>query len=132
MMITAGPVLRAIVLVSAVASPAASVLGGPAPPIEWQAVIPGVSYAAIPIRRAVAIGDTILRVVRIDPRRAPLVARMAARDGGGPRTANEWCTASSLAVAINLGMFQGGGLANVGYARNGLEVSNGRWASGYK
>jgi hypothetical protein len=44
------------------------------------------------------------------------------------RTAGDWCTTAGLCVAINLGMFGGDGLANVGYARDGGHVNHGSWS----
>src|SRR5439155_12867674 len=98
-----------------------------ASPIEWRPVIAGVTYAAIPIPRAVPLGDPHLHVVRIDPRKARLRAAMASEVDGRRRTAAEWCAGSNLAVAINLGMFQGAPLSNVGYARQGKHLDNSRW-----
>jgi len=116
-----GPLVAGAVLSGAVSGAFA------APPIEWRPVIAGVSYAAIPIIRAMPLGDPHLHVVRIDPRRARLRAAMASEVDGRRRTAAEWCAKSNLAMAINLGMFQGAPLSNVGYARQGEHLDNSRW-----
>lgn len=93
----------------------------------WRPIAPGIEYAAVPVERPVSAGDGILHVVRIDPARAELRAHMASEPGERARTAKDWCAVKGLAVAINLGMYQGDMNSNVGYARKGTVKSNGRF-----
>ena len=85
--------------------------------ISWRLLQPGVEYAT----------PQNLHVVRIDPARAKLTAALASEQRTAPRTAAEWCRASNLAVAINLGMFATDNRTNVGYLRHGKHVNNPRW-----
>jgi len=84
--------------------------------ISWQLLQPGVEYAS----------PDKLHIVRVDPARATLTVALAS-ELGAPRTAAEWCRASNLSVAINLGMFQLDGRSNVGYLRHGSHANNPRW-----
>lgn len=85
--------------------------------ITWRPLQPGVDFATI----------DKLYVVRIDPKRAHITAGLASENDGARRTGRQWCDEKHLAVAINLGMFQGDGLSNVGYARHGTRLNNPRW-----
>jgi hypothetical protein len=104
----------------------------PVPALAWQTLQPGVEYAAVNITTAVDFGDKKLQVVRVDPARAKLVARLAAEGNKQNRTAGEWCRDSKLAVAINLGMFQEDRLSNVGYLRHRGQVNNPKWSATYQ
>ncbi len=85
--------------------------------LAWRLLQPGVELATA----------EELTIVRIDPARARLTVALASEQKSAPKTAAEWCRASHLSVAINLGMFQNDGLSNVGYARHGTHLNNGRW-----
>ena len=87
--------------------------------LSWRLLQPGVEYATS--------GD--LHIVRVDPARATLTAALASEQKTEARTAAQWCRASHLAVAINLGMYQVDGHSNVGYARHGSHLNNPRWNS---
>jgi hypothetical protein len=93
---------------------------GPRPEqVQWQQLQPAVELTVIGARDP-------LYVVRIDPKYAHLQAALAS-ESGEKRTAGAWCKSNSLAVAINLGMFQGDQRSNVGYLRHSQHVNNGRW-----
>jgi hypothetical protein len=85
--------------------------------LAWRLIQPGVEFASA----------EQLTVVRVDPVQARLTVGLASEENVAPRTAAEWCRASHLSVAINLGMFQDDGRSNVGYLRHGKHVNNGRW-----
>jgi hypothetical protein len=85
--------------------------------LAWRLIQPGVELASV----------EQLHVVRVDPAQARLTVALASEEKGAPRTAAEWCRASHLSVAINLGMLQGDGRSNVGYLRHGKHINNGRW-----
>lgn len=85
--------------------------------LAWRLIQPGVEFASV----------EQLSVVRVDPAQARLTVGLASEAKVAPRTAAEWCRASHLSVAINLGMFQNDGRSNVGYLRHGKHVNNGRW-----
>ena len=85
--------------------------------VQWKPLQPGVELAVV---------DGIY-VVRVDPARAHLQAALASENGGGPRTAGQWCRTAKLAVAINAGMFQSDQRSNVGYLRHGKHLNNARF-----
>ena len=85
--------------------------------LVWRTLQPGVEYTTA----------GTLHVVRVDPSRAKLRAALSSELHVAPQTAGQWCRRSRLAVAINLGMFQTDQRSNVGYARNGKHLNNGRW-----
>ena len=85
----------------------------------WRPIQNGVELATFDAGR--------LYAVRIDPTRAKVRAALASVEGGGKRTAGEWCRSKGLAVAINMGMFQSDQQSNVGYLRDGSHVNNPRW-----
>jgi hypothetical protein len=109
----------------------ASLLASEAGAKAWRKLIPGVEYDAI-AHPSLGGADPRLHVVRIDPEHAELRALLSSELDGRPRTARGWCEEFSLAVAINLGMYQTDLRSNVGYARNGEHVNSARWASSYK
>jgi hypothetical protein len=98
----------------------------------WRPVASGVEYATVPVEKPIGIGDGILHVVRIDPARAELRAHLASEPGERRRTAREWCEAKNLVVATNLGMYATDLRSNVGYARKGAHLNNGRFHPQYK
>lgn len=97
--------------------------------VTWKTLQPGVEYAAVGERQGA--GDQRLHLVRIDLARAKLVAVMASAGDGRPRAAGEWCRLRKLAVAINLGMYRDDKRTNVGLARTGEHVNNGKWNPKY-
>jgi len=104
----------------------------PAPGPTWRPVAAGVEYAALPIEKPVESGDGVLHVLRIDPARAELRAHMASEPGEESRTAQEWCAAKDLVAVINLGMYAMDMRSNVGFARKGAHLNNGRQGAKYK
>ncbi len=85
--------------------------------LAWRPLRPGLEYATV--RLAGASGPpATLHVIRVDPARATLRAELAVQHDGRRRTAGVWCRERGLAVAINLGMFAGDGLAHTGYLRS--------------
>jgi hypothetical protein len=94
---------------------------GYAAPVAWKVLRPGIEYAALPV------SGQPLHVVRVDPKRAELVALLASEKGTAPQTAGQWCRSSHVSVAINLGMYAMDHRAHTGYLRNGKHVNNADW-----
>lgn len=103
----------------------------PERPIEWRALASGVDYAQIPVLGKQSPADS-LHVVRIDPRRASLVALSSRDHGNRSRTARQWCDEFGLAAVINAGMYDVDGKTHVGYMRTPSSVNNGRWNKSYE
>ena len=104
----------------------------PAPAIAWQTLQPGVEYAVLAVTPAVDVGDSKLHLVRVDPGRARLIARLASETDQQARPAGQWCRDFKLAVAVNLGMYQEDRLSNVGYLRHGSHINNPKWTPTFK
>jgi hypothetical protein len=104
-------------------------LGAPASPpsLSWRPLQPGVELAIVPAVSKGTQKPGPLYVVRVDPRRVKVGAALASETGSRAQTAGEWCRASRLIVAINLGMFQDDQRSNVGYLRHGRHLNNRRW-----
>jgi uncharacterized protein YigE (DUF2233 family) len=85
--------------------------------LAWRLLQPGVELAT----------SGPLTIVRVDPAQAKVTVALASEEKSAPKTAAEWCRTRHLSVAINLGMFQNDGRANVGYCRHGAHVNNGSW-----
>jgi hypothetical protein len=115
-------------------------VGRPAPSeadpvtIRWRSLERGLEYGTIPVAPppGVEIADRRLHLVRL---RATAVSRLragiASEGDRRARTAAEWAKKLGLAVAINLGMYQGDHLTHVGYLRSGAHVNSRRWVPSY-
>lgn len=91
-------------------------------------VAPGVEYGALEVAK-----DDVFHVVRIDPKRAPLVAAMASATADRqPRTTQRWCDERKLIAGINLGMYLDDHRSNVGYAVVRGHANQKRWHPDYK
>jgi hypothetical protein len=101
--------------------------------LDWKVLEPGIAYAYVeaPGPQLLPI-DRHLHLVRVDPKLRSLEAVMTGAGDARPRTAAQWCRERRLAVAINLGMYEGDRRTNVGYARSPGYVNNGHWAAKYK
>ena len=76
-------------------------------------------------------GD-VFHVVRVDPKRAQLVAKMSSVDGAGPRTLRTWCDDQRLLAGINLGMYMDDHRRNVGHATAHGHANQSRWNPQYQ
>jgi hypothetical protein len=98
---------------------------------EWLSLTPGVEYAVIPFSERETATNS-LHVVRIDPRRARVVALAGADHGARSRTARQWCEEFGLVVVMNAGMYDVDAKTHVGYMRTPLSVNNKRWNKTYE
>jgi hypothetical protein len=94
--------------------------------VAWKPLATGIEYAAVPLQEARGIGDGLLHVVRIDPRRAAFQPGLASLDGSS-RTAGAWADTKGFVAVINAGMYQSDGVSNVGFLRHGRHSNNGHW-----
>ena len=103
--------------------------------IELRTLAPGIEYGRYRLPVPAALGDSLLRFVRVDPALADLELRAAGLGDKVIRTASAWgaIDADHAAVAvINSSMFQDDWLTSVGYLRLRGKVSNPRWAGEQK
>ncbi len=99
--------------------------------VEWTNRAAGVEYAQYPF------GDrqtesNVLHVVRINPRRARLVALSQGKHDPHGRTAQQWCEDFGLVAVINAGMYDVDLLTHVGYMKTPATVNNKRWNKTYE
>jgi len=104
---------------------------GPPPvpePEPWTTLEPGLDLAAFPAPRASDVGDSRIRVLRIDPERFELTLLSASAGDGLKRTAKVWSTDFDLVAAINASMFQQDHRTSVSLMRTRDHVNN-SWVS---
>jgi hypothetical protein len=106
---------------------------GPAPPAAvgeqegWRQLEPGLSLGVFAAPRPAAVGDSRVRVLRIDPYRFELrLLNASARADASPLTPREWVEQEGLVAAINASMYQEDYLSSVSLMRRTGHVNNPR------
>ena len=97
-----------------------------AEPVGWRVLEPGLALADIPSPVKSQIGDSVITVVRIDPKHFAFKLIAAKQFDREIKTASAWAREHKLLVAVNAGMFLRDGLTSVGYMRNFGHVNNPR------
>jgi hypothetical protein len=93
------------------------------------AVAPGLEVGRFPSPRASEVGDSVVTVVRVDPRRYTFSLLSAKLLGlGRVPTAPEWAAERKVTGVINASMFQTDHRTSVAYMRDGDRVNQGRWS----
>ncbi|UCF93690.1 MAG: phosphodiester glycosidase family protein [Desulfobacterales bacterium] len=94
---------------------------------RWQVLEPGLSLGIFPATRASQFGDSLIRVLRIDPHRFELRLLNASAPGKNQRlTPKEWCQNNGLVAAINASMYQKDLLTSVSLMRTKTHTNNSR------
>jgi hypothetical protein len=74
---------------------------------KWQQLAPGLELGVFLSPHRSEIGDSLIRVLRVDPQRYAFRLLNASAPGRGKLlTAKEWCHQNGLAAAINASMYQ--------------------------
>ncbi|MFQ5600151.1 MAG: phosphodiester glycosidase family protein [Candidatus Krumholzibacteriia bacterium] len=116
-------VAGALLLVSA-ALPEAG-LAETAPEAGWRILEPGLELGVFPAPVPSSVGDSRIRVLRIDPGRFDLRLMNASAPGQGkPCTAREWCRRNDLVAAINASMYHPDFRTSVSLMRTRGHVNN--------
>ncbi len=98
-----------------------------APASPWRELEPGLEWAELAAPRPAAIGDSTIRVLRIDPERFELrLLNASAGDVGTLRTARDWAQQHDLVAAINASMYQTDYRSSVSLMINRGHVNNPR------
>ncbi|MDX2168652.1 MAG: phosphodiester glycosidase family protein [Deltaproteobacteria bacterium] len=93
----------------------------------WQGLEPGLDYAELTSPIRAASGDSIIRVLRIDPARWSLELINASADSQPERhTAHDWAAAHGLAAAINASLYQTDYRTSVSLMKSRRHVNNPR------
>jgi hypothetical protein len=92
---------------------------------RWSVLEPGLELGVFPAPRASRHGDSLIRVLRIDPRRYELRLLNASAPGQGEAlTAREWSRRNGLVAAINASMYQTDMRKSVSLMRSRTHVNN--------
>lgn len=76
---------------------------------SWTPLAPGLELMEVVSPTPSTIGDSTVRVVRVDPERWELDLKMAMQEEHGPLSAPQWAERHDLAVVINASMFEPSG-----------------------
>jgi len=94
---------------------------------RWEELEPGLELGTLPAPRRSELGDSTVRVLRIDPERFELrLLNASALEDRRPRSAREWCRSHDLVAAINASMYQTDGLSSVSLMVRPGHVNNPR------
>ncbi len=97
------------------------------PGVVWRNLEPGLEYAAFPFPRASKVGDSLIRVLRIDPKRFEFqLLNASAPEHVRSLTAKEWCQQNGLVAAINASMYQKNRRTSVSLMRTKTHTNNPR------
>lgn len=98
---------------------------GHAPPQGWRTLEPGLDLGIFEAPQRATIGDSLVRVVRVDLERFDLrLLNASARGGGQTRTARDWAEREGLAAAINASMYQADQRRSVALMRTRGHINN--------
>jgi len=102
-------------------------LGGA--PSPWSSLQPGLDLGVFDAPVPSDIGDSRIRVLRVDPARLELVLLNASADPElGNRTAKDWVQTEGLLAAINASMYGTDHRTSVAHMERAGHVNNGRWS----
>jgi hypothetical protein len=95
--------------------------------LKWQQLAKGLELGAFLSPQPSEAGDSLIRVLRIDPKhfRLRLLNASAAKEGR-PLTARQWCRQNGLVAAINASMYQTDHKTSVSLMRTKSHINNSR------
>ena len=94
---------------------------------SWTELEPGLELAELEAPLKSPLGDSIIRILRIDPERFDLeLLNASATADGRPKTAKAWSREHGLVAAINTSMYQQDHRTSVSLMRTRDHVNNGR------
>ena len=93
----------------------------------WQPLAPGLELGIFSAPLPSEIGDSKIRVLRIDPQRYQLrLLNASAFENGRPLSAKQWSQQNGLVAAINASMYQEDYKSSVSLMRTGAHINNPR------
>ncbi len=97
------------------------------PDTVWQKLSDGLELGFFHSPKPSETGDSMIRVLRIEPARYKLrLLNASASENGRPLTAKEWCRQNGLVAAINASMYQADLKASVSLMRTKSHINNPR------
>ena len=93
----------------------------------WQRLLEGLELGIFSAPHLAEVGDSMIRVLRIDPQRFEFkLLNAASSDQGHTQTAKEWCKRYGLVAAINASMYQKDHRTSVSLMRTESHTNNPR------
>ena len=93
----------------------------------WQKLADGLELGIFDSPQPAEIGDSKIRILRIDPERYELkLLNASVSKKGRPLSAKQWCRQNDLVAAINASMYQEDFKTSVSYMRTRTHVNNPR------
>jgi hypothetical protein len=100
---------------------------GSNPDTVWQKLSDGLELGFFHSPHPSETGDSMIRVLRIEPARYKLrLLNASASENGRPLSAKEWCRQNGLVAAINASMYQADLKASVSLMRTKSHINNPR------
>jgi len=97
------------------------------PDTVWQKISDGLELGFFHSPQPAETGDSMIRVLRIEPARYELkLLNASASENGRPLSAKEWCRQNGLVAAINASMYQDDLKASVSLMRTKSHINNPR------
>ena len=97
------------------------------PDTVWQKLSDGLELGFFRSPQPSETGDSMIRVLRIEPTRYKLrLLNSSASENGQPLSAKEWCRQNGLVAAINASMYQADLKASVSLMRTKSHINNPR------
>jgi len=94
---------------------------------EWLKLADGLEFGIFDSPQPSEIGDSKIRILRIDPERYELkLLNASVSKKGRPLSAKQWCRQNGLVAAINASMFQEDFKTSVSFMRTRTHVNNPR------
>jgi len=93
----------------------------------WQQLAKGLELGTFAAPQSAEVGDSLVRVLRIDPKYYRLrLLNASAAENGVPLTPKQWCRQKGLIAAINPSMFQTDYKTSVSLMRTRTHINNPR------
>jgi hypothetical protein len=97
------------------------------PDAAWQKLSDGLELGFFQSPQPAETGDSMIRVLRIEPARYELrLLNASASENGRPLSAKDWCRQNGLVAAINASMYQDDLKASVSLMRTKSHINNPR------
>ena len=92
----------------------------------WSGLCDGLELGEFKAAEYTPAGDSVVTILRIDPKEWQLRLLSISENGDGqPRAARNWCADYGLTAAINAGMFNTDNRSHTGYMKCGKHTNNG-------
>jgi hypothetical protein len=119
-------IASAVLSIVALTAQATETRAEPASPESWTLLEPGLELRAFVALQPAELGDSLIRVLRIDPQHFRFRLIAASAEDKQNHSVKEWARQYNLAAAINASMFQKDNRTSVSLMRTGPYINNPR------